>query len=57
MAAFDGIGEDFKGFLDAFEKGVVFGGAGGGTFVGVMAEDFFAVGTLDLGVGGTVAVF
>ena len=56
LSAFYGVEEDFGRFLDAFEERVVFGGAGGGAFVGVVAEDLFAVGKLDLGFGGAVAV-
>lgn len=57
MAAFDGVSEDFEGFLDAFEEGVVFGRASGCAFVWVVTEDLLAVGALDLGIGGAVAVF
>lgn len=42
--------------MDAFEEGVVFGGAAGGFLVGVMFEDLFAVGFFDLFIGGFVAV-
>ena len=57
LAALDWVEEDFGGFLDAFEEGIVFGGAGRGFLVGVVAEDLLAVGTLDLGFGGPPAVF
>ena len=57
LATLDWVKEDFRGFLDAFEEGIVFGGAGCGFLVGVVAEDLFAVGTLDLGFGRAPAVF
>lgn len=57
LAALDRVEEDFGGFLDAFEEGIVFRGAGRGFLVGVVAEDLFAVGALDLGFGGPPAVF
>ena len=57
LAAFYGVEQDLGGFLDAFEERVVFGGAGGGFFVRVVAKDFFTVGALDLFGGCTVAVF
>ena len=57
LAALDWVEEDFGGFLDALEEGIVFGGAGCGFLVGVVAEDLFAVGALDLGLGGPPAVF
>jgi hypothetical protein len=41
--------------LDAFEEGVVFGGAGGGFFVRVVAQDLFAVGAADLVFGCFIA--
>ena len=56
LSAFYGVEEYFGCFLDTFEEGVILGGTGGGAFVGVVAEDFFAVGELDLGFGGAVAV-
>ena len=49
LTAFDGVEEDFGGFLYAFEKGVVLGRASGCFFVWVMAKDFFAVRAFDLG--------
>jgi len=57
LAAFDRVEEDFRGLLDAFEERVVFGGAGRGFFVGVMAEDFFAVSAFDLRFGSFEAIF
>ena len=48
LSAADGVEEDFGGFLDAFEKGVVFGVAGSCFLVRVVAEDLLSVGTLDL---------
>ena len=57
LPAFLGIQENLGSFLDAFEKGVVFAGASGGALVGMVAEDFFAVGGADLGFGGVVAMF
>jgi len=48
LPAFDWIEKDFGGFLYAFKESVVFRGAGRGAFVGVMAQDFLAVGGLDL---------
>jgi len=48
LPAFDGIEKDFCCFLYAFEERIVFGRAGRGTFVGVVTEDFLAVGGLDL---------
>lgn len=57
LAALDRVEEDFRGLLDAFEEGIVFGGAGRGFLVGVVAEDLFAVGTLDLRFGSAPAVF
>ena len=57
MSAFDGVEEDFGGFLYAFEEGIVFGRAGGCFLVRMMAKDFFAVRAFDLGFCGFVAVF
>lgn len=57
LAALDRVEKDFCGFLDTFEEGIVFGGAGCGLLVGVVAEDLFAVGALDLGFGSPPAVF
>jgi hypothetical protein len=57
LAAGFRVGEGFVGALDAFEEGIVFGLAGGGAFVGVVLQDLFAVGALDLLVGCAVAVF
>jgi hypothetical protein len=48
LAAFDGVEEDFGGFLDAFEKGVVLGRASGRFLIRMMTEDLLAVGPLDL---------
>jgi len=48
LPAFDWIKKDFSCFLYTFEEGVVFRGASRRAFVGVMAEDFLAVGGLDL---------
>ena len=56
LSAFYRVEEDFGCFLNTFEEGVVFGRAGGGAFVGVVAENFLAVSELDLGLGGAVAV-
>lgn len=57
MSAFDGIGKDFKGLLDAFEKGIIFGRASSCALVRMMAKDLLPVGALDLGVGGAITVF
>ena len=57
MSAFDGVSEGLKSFLDAFEKGIIFGGAGSGTFVWVMTEDFLAVCAFDLGVSRSITMF
>lgn len=56
MAALDGVEEDFGGFLDALEEGVVFVAAGRGFLVWVMLENLLAVGTLNLLFSGLVAV-
>lgn len=48
MPALDGVKKDFGGFLDALEEGVVFRGTGCSAFVGVVPEDFFAVGGFNL---------
>lgn len=55
MAALDRIEKGFRGALDAFEEGVVFGGASSGFLVGVVAQDLFAVGAADLVFGCFVA--
>ena len=57
LAALDRVEEDFGSALDAFEEGVVFVTAGGGSFVGVVAKDLFAVGAADLVFGCSVAEF
>lgn len=57
LSTLDGVEEDFGGFLDAFEETVVFRAAGCCFFVGVMAENLFAVGTFDLFFCGFEAVF
>ena len=56
LAALDRVEEDFCCFLNAFEEGIVFGGAGRGFLVRVVAEDLLAVGALDLGFGSAPAV-
>lgn len=56
MAALDGVEKDFCRFLNAFEKRIVFRGAGCGALVGVVPEDFLAVGGLDLRLGRAEAV-
>ena len=56
MSPFDGVEEDFGGFLNAFEEGVVFGGAGCGACVRVVPEGVFAVGGFALRLRGAVAV-
>jgi hypothetical protein len=48
LPAFDWVEKDFGRFLYAFEEGVVFRRASRGAFVRVMAQDFLAVGGLDL---------
>ena len=57
LPAFDRVEEDFGGFLYAFEKGIIFGGAGGGFLVRMMAKNLFTVCALDLGFGSLVAIF
>ena len=56
LPAADWVEEDLGGFLDAFEKGVVFGVAGRCFLVRVVAEDLLSVGTLDLVFCSLVAV-
>ena len=56
LTSFDGVKEDLGGFLYAFEKGVVFGGASGCFFVRMMAKNLFAVCAFDLGFCSLVAV-
>jgi len=48
LPAFDWVEKDFGCFLYAFEESVVLRRASRGAFIGVMAEDFLAVGGLDL---------
>jgi hypothetical protein len=57
LAPLDGVEKDFVGLLDAFEEIVVFGFSRCGLFVGVVAQDLLAVGTLDLFGSCAVAVF
>jgi hypothetical protein len=56
LPALDGVEQDLGGFLDAFEEGVVVDATGRSFFVGMVFENFFAVGALDLLFGGFVAV-
>jgi len=56
LTALDRIEKDLGGFLDALEKAVVLGAAGCGFLVWVVAEDFLAVGALDLIFGSAVAI-
>ena len=57
LSTTDRVQENLSGFLDAFEEGIVFGAASGCLLVGMVAEDLFTVGTLDLVFRSTVAVF
>lgn len=57
MAALDWVEQDFGGLLDTFEERVVVYGARCGLFVWMMAQDLFAVSTLDLVFCGLIAVF
>jgi hypothetical protein len=56
LAALDGVEEDLGGFLDAFEKGIVVDSASSGFFVGMVLEDLFPVGALDLLLSGFVSI-
>ncbi len=57
MSPLDGVEQDFGSFLNAFEERIVFGTAGSGFLVGMVAEDFLAVGALDLVFRRSIAVF
>lgn len=57
LPSFDRIGKDLESLLDTFEERVIFGGAGGGTFIRVVTKDFLAMGAFDLGVSGSITVF
>lgn len=57
LAAFDRVRENFMGALNAFEELIILGLSLCSFLVWMMAENFLAVGRLDLGVGCFVAVF
>ena len=57
LAALDRIEEDLGGFLDTFEKAVVFGATSSGLLVRMVTEDLLAVSTLDLFFGCLVTIF
>jgi hypothetical protein len=56
LLASRGVQQDLCSLLDAFEEGVVLGKTCCGLLVGVMAENLFAMGTLDLSLRGLEAV-
>ena len=56
LPATNGVEQDFSGFLNALEEGVIFGITGSSLLIGVMTKDFFTVGPLDLVLSGAIAV-
>ena len=56
MPTLDGVEQDLGSLLNAFEEGVVFRGAGCGTFVRVMTENFFAMSRFDLRFCGAISI-
>ena len=56
LATLDGVKKDLSGLLNAFEKAVIFGATGSRLLVWMMAENFLAMGTLDLFQSGAVAI-
>jgi hypothetical protein len=56
LTALHGVEQSLCRLLDALEEVVVLGSARGGLLVGVVLQDLLAVGTLDLVLGGLVAV-
>jgi hypothetical protein len=58
LAAFDGVGEDFVGSLNALEETVVFVGLPSGSFlIRMVTQDLLAVSSLNLLISGFVSVF
>jgi hypothetical protein len=57
LAAFDGIKENLGGFLNALEEAVILRTSGSGFLIGVMTKNLLAVGTLDLLLCGSPAIF
>jgi hypothetical protein len=52
----DRVGQDFGRFLDTLEELVAFVGTSSGFLIGVMLEDLFAMGTLNLILGGAPSI-
>jgi hypothetical protein len=57
LSAADGVEENFGGFLNTLEKGIVFCGASSSFFVGVMPKNLLTMGSFDLLFCSFVAVF
>jgi hypothetical protein len=56
LPALNRVQEDFGGFLDAFEEGVVVHTASCSFLIGMVTENLLTVGTLDLLLSGLVAI-
>jgi len=56
LTALDRIEKNLSSLLNALEEAIIFGASSCGLFVRVMAKNLLPVGTLDLFLGGFVAV-
>ena len=56
LTALDRIKKNFGSLLNTLEEAIIFSASSRGLLIRVVAENLFAVGTLDLFLGGFVAV-